>query len=81
MSAVSPPIQNHFSASRHETQLISKAEEPISSYLANLNQPPKRNTFNSSNSENKSIMSLKRKSLGKVIDRLLSKVFFSLTLL
>jgi hypothetical protein len=80
-SAVSPPNQNHFISSRHDIQTLSKAEEPVSNYLAALNQPsPKRNTFNSSasNDGNKSIMTQKRKSLGKVIDKILSKNLFFL---
>lgn len=59
--------QSHFTTSQHSIQQAPKNDEPIASYLAELNKRSKRNTFDGSYNKLQ-----KRKSSG-VIDKIMSK--------
>lgn len=69
--------ENHFSSSIHGIQSISNADEPIATYLSQLNEDSKRNTFKGTiiTGYNHSTTTVqKRKSVGGVIDKLISKM-------
>jgi hypothetical protein len=75
--------ESHFSSSQHGIQSAPKVDEPIANYLAGLSNPPsmssKRNTCNGANAlgyYHSATTIQKRKSVGSVIDKLLSKVIF-----
>lgn len=69
--------ETHFSTSIHGIQSIVNTDEPIAAYLAQLNEASKQSSFEATTSigyNHSTTTSIqKRKSVGGVIDKLLSK--------